>query len=211
MPERGSLEKETVFSILDAGFLCHVAFIVDAKPFVIPTLYARLGETLLLHGSSASRLMRHLDAGCPVSVCVTHVDGFVLARSAFNHSMNYRSAVLFGTAKLVSDYQEKLNALKLFTNWMVADRWAELRATTEKELRATSVLQLPIDHASAKIRTGPPKDDPQDLDLPVWAGVLPVQSTFGEVIPDGLNAPQPRDFDLRRVSRFGTAPEVSKT
>ena len=204
IPERGSFDKETVFAILDEGYLCHVAFAVNGKPFVIPTLYARSGESIFLHGSAASRMLRQLDTGAPVSVCVTHVDGFVLARSAFHHSMNYRSVVLFGTARMVTDPVAKLDALKLFTDWMVADRWDELRTTTEKELKATSVLEMHIDQASAKVRTGPPNDDPADVELPIWSGVLPVRRCFSEAVPVVGSQQQIGSFDMRRVARFAT-------
>jgi uncharacterized protein len=182
--DRGKYDAETVFAILDAGFVCHVGFVVDGQPFVIPTNYARDGEKLYLHGSSASRMLRTLAGGVQVCVTVTHVDGLVLARAAFHHSVNYRSVVALGRAVLVEDRDEKMHALELFTNHVVPGRWDEVRTPTDLELKATSVLSLDLKEVSAKVRTGGPKDDAEDYELPIWAGVLPLTVTVGDAIAD---------------------------
>jgi nitroimidazol reductase NimA-like FMN-containing flavoprotein (pyridoxamine 5'-phosphate oxidase superfamily) len=184
IPDRGKYDAETIHAILDAGFVCHVGFVVDGQPFVIPTNYARDGEKLYLHGSAASRMLRTLADGVQVCVTVTHVDGLVLARAAFHHSVNYRSVVALGRAVLVDDPVEKMRALELFTNHVVPGRWDEVRTPTEQELKATSVLSLDLDEASAKVRTGGPKDDAEDYELPIWAGVLPLTVNAGEPIDD---------------------------
>jgi uncharacterized protein len=184
LPDRGKYDAETVFAILDAGFVCHVGFVVDGQPFVIPTNYARDGEKLYLHGSSASRMLKTLAGGVQVCVTVTHVDGLVLARSAFHHSVNYRSVVALGRAVLVEDRDEKMRALELFTNHVVPGRWDEVRTPTDQELKGTSVLSLDLKEVSAKVRTGGPKDDPEDYELPIWAGVLPLSVSAGEPIND---------------------------
>lgn len=173
LPKRGDYSEETIFGILDAGFLCHVGFVVDGQPFVIPTGYGRSGSTLYVHGSSASRMLRTLEAGVDVCVTVTLVDSLVLARSAFHHSMNYRSVVLFGTATLVESPEQKTEALRAISEQIVPGRWDEVRWPTEQELKATKVLALPISEASAKVRTGPPIDDEEDYAMKVWAGLLP--------------------------------------
>ena len=184
LPQRGAFERDTVNAILDAAFLCHVGFVVDGQPFVIPTSYARVGEQLFIHGSAASRMLRNLSEGIPVCVTVTLVDGLVLARSAFHHSINYRSVVVFGTAQLVTDEQAKFDALKAFTEHVIPGRWPEIREPNAQELKATTVLALPLQEASAKIRSGPPKDDDEDMALPVWAGVLPLLTVTGDPIAD---------------------------
>lgn len=186
LPKRGSFDRETIYKILDEAFVCHVGFIVDGQPFVIPTGFARDGDNLIIHGSAVSRMMRALVSEEEADVCVTVtlIDGLVLARSAFHHSMNYRSAVIFGKAKLITDEAEKLNALKALTEHIVPHRWAEVRPPTPLELKATTVLSLPLDEASAKIRTGDPKDDEEDYALDVWAGVIPLKLTAGEPIND---------------------------
>ncbi|HWY67629.1 MAG TPA: pyridoxamine 5'-phosphate oxidase family protein [Terriglobales bacterium] len=184
LPNRGSHEVEAVCQILDAGFLAHVGFNVDGQPFVIPTLYGREGEALYLHGSAASRMLRELDGGIPACVNVTLVDGLVLARSAFHHSMNYRSVVAFGTARKVNDPKQKTEALRVISEHVIRGRWNEVRLPTEKELKATAVLEFTIEEASAKVRTGPPLDDEEDYALPVWAGVLPLTLTPNRPIPD---------------------------
>jgi len=173
LPKRGDYSEETILGILDSGFLCHVGFVVDGQPFVIPTGYGRSGDTLYVHGSSASRMLRTLAAGVEVCVTITLVDSLVLARSAFHHSMNYRSVVLFGTAMLVESPEEKTEALRAISEQIVPGRWDEVRWPTEQELKATKVLSLPISEASAKVRTGPPVDDEEDYELKVWAGLLP--------------------------------------
>jgi uncharacterized protein len=185
LPKRGSHELDTIFAILDAALLAHVGFAVDGQPFVIPTLFGRDGEKLYLHGSAASRTLRELETGVPACVNVTVVDGLVLARSAFHHSMNYRSVVAFGTARKITDPAEKTAALLVISEHVIAGRWDDVRPPTEKELKATTVLQLIIDEASAKIRNGEPLDDEEDYSLPMWAGVLPVILTTGTPIADG--------------------------
>ena len=184
LPKRGAYDRETIYKILDEAFVCHVGFVVDGQPYVIPTNFGRAGNTLYLHGSAASRMLRMLTEGVPVCVTVTLVDGLVLARSAFHHSVNYRSVVVLGTAKLVNDPAEKMEALRLFTEHIMKGRWNEIRSPNEQELKATSVLALPLEEASAKIRTGGPVDEEEDYSLPVWAGVLPLPVTPGAPIPD---------------------------
>jgi uncharacterized protein len=184
LPDRGKYDRATVFSILDEGFVCHVGFVVDGQPFVIPTNYARVDETLYLHGSSASRMLRTISDGVQVCVTVTLVDGLVLARAAFHHSVNYRSVVVLGTARLVEDPAEKMEALRLFTEHIMKGRWDQIRWPTEQELKGTTVLALPIEEVSAKVRTGDPKDDEEDYELPIWAGVLPLPVVPAAPIPD---------------------------
>lgn len=184
LPKRGKYDRETVNAILDAGFVCHVGFNVDGQPYVIPTNYGRSGDILYLHGSAASRMLRTLSEGVPVSVTVTHVDGLVLARSAFHHSVNYRSVVILGTARLVEDPAEKMEALRVFTEHVMKGRWDDVRQPTEQELKATLVLALPLEEVSAKVRTGGPVDDEADYALPVWAGVLPLEIVAKTPIPD---------------------------
>ena len=184
MPERADYSRETIDSILDAAFLCHLGFSVDGKPFVIPTSYGRKGEMLYIHGSAASRMLRTMAAGVEVCVAVTLLDGIVLARSAFHHSMNYRSVVLFGSAQAIDAGEKKVEALRIISEHILPGRWDEVRKPTEKELKATAVLALPITEASAKIRTGPPGDDEADYALDVWAGVLPLRLEAGVPQPD---------------------------
>lgn len=184
LPERGSFERETIYRILDEAFVCHVGFTVDDLPFVIPTTYARVGDRLLIHGSAASRMLRALAWEADVCVTVTLLDGLVLARSAFHHSMNYRSVVMFGRAKMVSDRQEKLEALRAFTEHVVPGRWKDVRQPSESELKATLILSLGIDEASAKVRDGAPADDEADYGLDVWAGVIPLRLTVGAPVGD---------------------------
>ena len=184
LPARGAYDRETIYSILDAGFICHVGFVAQGQPYVIPTGYARIGDDLYIHGSSASRMLRNLAAGVEVCVTVTHVDGLVLARSAFHHSINYRSVVVLGRAELVTDAEEKNAALEAFTEHVIPGRWPEIRWPNELEMKATSVLRLPIEEASAKIRTGDPKDDEEDYEMNVWAGVVPLETFAGEPVPD---------------------------
>ncbi len=184
LPDRGAYDSKTVFKILDEGLICHVGFSVDGQPFVIPTGYARVEDTLYIHGSAASRMLRTLAEGVQVCVTVTLLDGLVLARSAFHHSMNYRSVVMLGRATLVSDPAEKIKALEAFTEHIVRGRWNDVRLPTESELKATTVLALPLAEVSAKIRSGPPKDDEEDYRLPIWAGVVPFSITPGTPIGD---------------------------
>jgi hypothetical protein len=184
LPNRGSHEREVIHAILDAGFLAHVGFQQDRQPFVIPTLFGREGDTLYLHGSAASRMVRELETGVPACVNVTLVDGLVLARSAFHHSMNYRSVVAFGTARKIEDPELKTRALRIISEQVIAGRWNEVRGPSEKELKATAVLEFAIEEASAKIRTGPPVDDEEDYSLPVWAGIVPLTLAAQAPIPD---------------------------
>jgi len=184
LPKRGHYDRQTVYQILDTAFVCHVGFSVNGQPYVIPTNYGRTGDTLYLHGSAASRMLKALSAGVPVCVTVTHVDGLVLARSAFHHSVNYRSVVILGSVRLVEDPTEKMEALRIFTNHVMKGRWDDVRQPTEQELKATTVLVLPLEEVSAKVRTGGPNDDEPDYALPVWAGVLPLETVAREPIPD---------------------------
>jgi nitroimidazol reductase NimA-like FMN-containing flavoprotein (pyridoxamine 5'-phosphate oxidase superfamily) len=175
LPKRGHYDRETIYQILDEALICHVGFAVEGQPYVIPINFARMGDSIVLHGAKASRLLKHIEDGHPVCVEVTIVDGLVLARSVFHHSVNYRSVVLFGRGRLVVDEQEKLAALEAVTEHLIPGRWREARLPNPKELNATSVVSIQIDEASAKVRVGPPVDDEEDYILPVWAGVLPLQ------------------------------------
>jgi uncharacterized protein len=200
LPARGAYDRETIYPILDEGFICHVGFAIEGQPYVIPTGYARIGDELYIHGSSASRMLRNLSQGVDVCVTVTLVDGLVLARSAFHHSINYRSVVILGKAVLVGDPEEKGKALEAFTEHVIPGRWPEIRWPSELEMKATSVLKLPIDEASAKVRTGGPKDDDEDYEMSVWAGVLPLTVTPGEPIPDDV---LPADIEVPdHVTRY---------
>ena len=175
LPKRAVYDREAIYRILDEGLVCHVGFVVDGQPVLIPTGYGRDGDTLYVHGSAASRMLRDLAKGVEVSIAVTLLDGLVLARSAFHHSMNYRSVVIFGTAAVVEDQTTKREALRAFTEHIAPGRWREARPPTESELKATTVLAIPLKEMSAKVRTGPPLDDEEDYSLPVWAGVLPLE------------------------------------
>ena len=183
LPKRGHYDPETIYKILDDHFMCHVGFVIDGQPFVIPTSYGREGNTLYLHGSSKSRMLMNAEKGIPVCITVTHLDGLVLARSSFNHSMNYRSAVIYGQAKKLEG-EDKEKALFIISENILQGRWDEARVPTEKELKATTVLSVEIESASAKIRTGPPGDDKPDYELDVWAGVIPIKATMEPPIPD---------------------------
>ena len=184
LPKRGSHEREVIDRILDEGFICHVGFVVDGQPFVIPTGYARVEGNLIVHGSQASRMLRALGQGIDVCVTVTLIDGLVLARSAFHHSMNYRSVMVFGRARVIDDRAEKLQALFALSEHMIPGRWQDVREPSEEELQQTTVLSLPIEEGSAKIRTGPPLDDEEDYALPVWAGVIPLKIVAEPPISD---------------------------
>jgi nitroimidazol reductase NimA-like FMN-containing flavoprotein (pyridoxamine 5'-phosphate oxidase superfamily) len=175
LPKRGHYDRETIYQILDEALICHVGFVEDDQPYVIPINFARVGDTIVLHGAKASRLLKHIETGHPVCVEATIVDGLVLARSVFHHSVNYRSVVLFGAGRMVVDEQEKLAALEAVTEHLIPGRWKEARLPNSKELNATSVVSIRIDEASAKVRVGPPVDDEEDCTLPVWAGVLPLR------------------------------------
>jgi len=215
IPDRGSRERETINQILDAGFLAHVGFSVSDQPFVIPTLYGRDGEKLYLHGSAASRMLRELESGIPACVTVTLVDGLVLARSAFDHSMNYRSVVAFGKARKIADAEQRTRSLRVISEHLIAGRWKEIREPSEKELKATTVLEFLIEEASSKVRSGPPLDDENDYGLPVWAGVLPLEIRSRPPIPDaklveGVGVPDyVRSYDIRLNGGTGIRPSDS--
>jgi len=183
-PDRAVYDREEVYRLLDEGFICHVGFAVDGQPFVIQTSYGRKDANLYVHGSAASRMLRQLKTALPVCVTVTLLDGLVLARSVFNHSMNYRSAVILGKASLVDNAQEKLAALRVLSEHILPGRWDDARQPNERELKATSVLRVPIEEFSAKVRTGPPIDDEEDYSFPAWAGVIPLEMTVGQAIND---------------------------
>jgi nitroimidazol reductase NimA-like FMN-containing flavoprotein (pyridoxamine 5'-phosphate oxidase superfamily) len=199
--ERAVYDREAAYRILDEGFLCHVGFVADGQPFVIPTSYGRKDASLYIHGSAASRMLRQMQMkdGVPVCVTVTLLDGLVLARSLFNHSMNYRSVVVLGKATLVDDAEEKIAALRLLSEHILPGRWADARQPNERELKATSVLRLPIEEYSAKVRVGPPVDDEEDYSFPTWAGVIPLE----------MKASAPID-DLRQVPNR-TVPEYARS
>jgi uncharacterized protein len=184
LPKRGVYERTQIDSILDEGLVCHVGFVHDGHPVVIPTLFARVGDVIYFHGSAASRMLRTAAGGVEACLTVTLLDGLVLARSAFHHSANYRSVVAFGRAQMIEERAEKLAALEAFAERAVPGRWAEVRRPTAKELKATTVLSLPLDEASAKVRSGPPIDDEEDYALDVWAGVLPLRLVAGEPVAD---------------------------
>ena len=193
--DRAVYDRAAAYRILDEGFICHVGFVVDGQPFVIPTGYGRVGDNLYIHGSAASRMLRRVDEGVAVCVTVTLLEGLVLARSIFNHSMNYRSVVILGTARAVNDPTEKLEALRLLSEHILPGRWGESRLPNEKELKATLVMRLPIEEFSAKVRQGPPVDDEEDYAFSTWAGVVPLTMVAGEPIDDarlmpGLKAPE---------------------
>jgi nitroimidazol reductase NimA-like FMN-containing flavoprotein (pyridoxamine 5'-phosphate oxidase superfamily) len=212
IPSRGSRDWQTINRILDAGFLAHVGFCVAGQPFVIPTLYGRDEGKLYLHGSAASRMLRELETGVPACVTVTLVDGLVLARSAFDHSMNYRSVVAFGKAGKIADGRQKLRSLRVISDHLIAGRWKEIRQPSENELKATTVLEFLIEEASSKVRSGPPLDDENDYGLPVWAGVLPLEIRSGPPIPDaklieGVAVPDyVRSYDVRLNRGTGVRP-----
>jgi nitroimidazol reductase NimA-like FMN-containing flavoprotein (pyridoxamine 5'-phosphate oxidase superfamily) len=201
LAKRAAYDKAVVHSILDEGLLCHVGFAVDGQPYVIPTLYARDDERLYLHGSAVSRMLRTLAEGVDVCVTVTLVDAYVLARSAFHHSMNYRSVVVLGRAQLVTDHAERMHALHVLTNHIVPNRWEEVREPNELEMRQTAVLTLALEEVSAKIRVGEPKDDEEDYALPVWAGTVPIATQMGQPIDDGRVRPEAPMPDLSRFDR----------
>ena len=202
--DRAVYDRAAAYRILDEGFICHVGFVVDGQPFVIPTGYGRVDDNLYIHGSAASRMLRRVDEGVAVCVTVTLLDGLVLARSIFNHSMNYRSVVILGTARAVNDPKEKLEALRLLSEHILPGRWVESRQPNEKELKATSVLRLPIEEFSAKVRQGPAVDDEEDYAFPTWAGVIPLTLVAGEPVDDarlmpGVKAPEyARGYTRRR-------------
>jgi nitroimidazol reductase NimA-like FMN-containing flavoprotein (pyridoxamine 5'-phosphate oxidase superfamily) len=185
IPERGIYDKETIYQIIDDALICHVGLVQDGRPFVIPTLHARRDDEILLHGATTSRLIRHAQAGNQLCLTFTHVDGIVLARSVFHHSINYRSVVLFGQGQLVQGDQANMDALEQFTERLLPGRWDDARSPNAKELKATSIVAISIESASAKVRSGEPGDDEEDYALPHWAGVLPVRQEVGSPEPDG--------------------------
>lgn len=204
--DRGVYDRKTVYRILDEGFLCHAGFIIDGQPFVIPTSYGRKDANLYIHGSAASRMLRQMKGGVPVCITVTLLDGLVLARSLFNHSMNYRSVVILGKATLVDDPAEKLAALRVLSEHILPGRWEDSRQPNERELKATSVLRVPIEEFSAKVRVGPPIDDEEDCAFPTWAGVVPLEVKAGAPIPDprldpGREVPQYLQHYRSRIER----------
>lgn len=214
LPKRGVYEREKIYRILDEAFVCHVGFTVDGQTFVIPTAYARAGDRLLIHGSAASRMLRALAWEVEVCVTVTLLDGLVLARSAFHHSMNYRSVVIFGTAAVVRDEGEKMKALEAFTEHVMPGRWRDVRPPTSRELKATMVLSLPLEEASAKVRAGPPLDDEADYATGVWAGVLPLRLSAGEPVgdprlPAGVKVPA-GVASYRRAKNFSGGPRAEE-
>jgi nitroimidazol reductase NimA-like FMN-containing flavoprotein (pyridoxamine 5'-phosphate oxidase superfamily) len=206
-PERAVYDREAAYRILDEGFICHVGFVVDGQPFVIPTSYGRDGATLYIHGSAASRMLRQLKTEVAACVTVTLLDGLVLARSVFNHSMNYRSVVILGKAMLVDDPGEKLAALRVLSEHILPGRWDDARQPNERELKATSVLRVPIEEFSAKVRTGPPIDDEEDYSFPTWAGVIPLEMSVKQAINDprleaGREVPEyVRNYSATRMNK----------
>jgi len=199
--ERGHYDRKTVYEILDAGLVCHVGYVIDGQPYVTATAYWREGGRVYWHGSSASKMLRHQKGGVPVCVTVSLLDGLVLARSGFHSSVNYRSVMALGTARLVAERGEKLAALEAFVERLTPGRWAELKPPSEQELKATTVIALELDEVAAKVRSGPPKDDEEDLALPVWAGVVPVSTAIGAPQADPLLSPDiPAPDYLARLS-----------
>jgi uncharacterized protein len=182
-PERGAYDRATIDSILDEALICHLGFVADGRPFVIPTIHARDGDTLYVHGSPGSRMLRTAKDGVDICVTVTLLDGLVLARSVYNHSMNYRSAVVLGRASEVTGRDEKLQAMRRVVEHVVPGRWDDARRPNDGEIKGTTILALPLDEASAKIRCGPPTDDDADLELPVWAGVIPLRIEPSDPVP----------------------------
>ncbi|HLO30856.1 MAG TPA: pyridoxamine 5'-phosphate oxidase family protein [Anaerolineales bacterium] len=195
LPKRGHYDRETIYRILDEALICHVGFAVKGQPYVIPINFARVEDHIVLHGAKASRLLKHIEAGHPVCVEATIIDGLVLARSVFHHSVNYRSVVLFGRGCLLEDTLEKLDALKAVTEHLIPGRWQEVRLPNRRELHATAVVSIKIDEASAKVRVGPPVDEQEDYALPVWAGILPLQELplspiRDELLPEKIALPE---------------------
>lgn len=189
LPKRGHYDRETVYKILDAGAICHVGYVIDGAPYVTPTAYWRKGDRIYWHGSSASRMLRTIEAGSPVCLTVSMLDGFVLARSAFHHSVNYRSVMAFGTGHKVEDPDEKMQAMIDFVERLYPGRWNELRPVTAQEIKATTILGMDLNEVVAKVRVGPPVDDEEDYALPIWAGVVPIAPVLGGIIDDARNIP----------------------
>lgn len=209
--ERGVYSKEQIYSILDEAYVCDLGFVANGQPYVIPTAYGRCGDQIYIHGSAASRTMHLLAEGMDACATVTLVDGIVLARCAFRHSINYRSVVILGRARLVTDPEEKMEGLRCLTNHVVPGRWEEVRPPNTTEMVKTSVLALPLDEVSAKVRSGPPLDLEDDYERPVWAGVIPVRVRLGEGVPDAHVLPRVSPVDLRRLGRSpkGTPPTLA--
>ncbi len=183
-PHRGVYEKDSIYKIMDEALYCHVGFVQDGQPYVIPSIHARDGDDLLLHGATSSRLIRHIQEGHDVCVTITILDGLVLARSIYSHSMNYRSAVLFGKGRLIDDPDEAYRALEVISDHVLPGRWNDSREPNPKEMKATAVVSISIESASAKVRTGPPNDEDEDYELPIWAGVLPIKQQYLDPQPD---------------------------
>ncbi len=196
-PKRGFYDRETICKILDTHFICQMAFVHEGYPIVIPTIYGKDGDYIYVHGATVSRMLLELEKGLPISLNVTQTDGIVLARSAFHHSLNYHSVTVFGEALLVTDEDERYNALKVISDQIIPDRWEEVRLPNKNEMKATKILKIPITEASAKIRTGPPSDDKPDYELPIWAGVVPINTSYGAPIADdvlGNKIPLPKSI-----------------
>ncbi len=207
--DRASYDRALVHAVFDEALVCHVAFVIDGAPSVVPMLHGRIAETLYLHGLPAARLLRHLRGGAEVCVEATLVDGLVMARSSFHHSLNYRSAVVFGRARLVRDHTEKVAGLRAIVEHVAPGRWDDARRPSGPELRQTHVVAIPIDEASGKVRVGPPKDDDADLGLPVWAGVIPVRTAFGAPLADAAGGGAALPAYLRALLERGAAGELS--
>jgi len=209
-PERGAYDRATIDSILDEGLICHLGFVSDSRPFVIPTIHARDGDILYIHGSPGSRMLRSAKEGLDICVTVTLLDGLVLARSVYNHSMNYRSVVVIGRARELTNSDEKLRAMQCVVEHVVPGRWEDARRPNDSEIRGTTILALPLDEASAKIRNGPPTDDDADLELRVWAGVIPLRIEPSDpVAAESVNGPPPSyAADYERLTRADAAPTL---
>jgi nitroimidazol reductase NimA-like FMN-containing flavoprotein (pyridoxamine 5'-phosphate oxidase superfamily) len=207
-PTRGVYDRDTIYRIVDEAMIGHVGFVSAGSPHVIPMVVVRRDDELLLHGSAGSRLMRHLATGAELCVCVTHLDGVIVARSVFDNSMNYRSVVIFGRARLVTDLREKAEALRTVVEKVLPGRWEEARQPSDKELRATTILVLPLEEASAKVRSGPPQDDEADLDLPIWAGEIPLRMESLAPLPDPLLSGEIQVPES--VRRFSVPPVTEK-
>jgi nitroimidazol reductase NimA-like FMN-containing flavoprotein (pyridoxamine 5'-phosphate oxidase superfamily) len=211
LPARASYDIETVYRILDAGFICHIGYVIQGEPYVTPTAYWREGNHLYWHGSHASRMLKMVAAGAPVCIAVTHLDGLVAARSGFHHSLNYRSVMLFGRPHKIDDPEAKRAALDAFIERLYPGRTAEIRPATGKELKATTVIAINIDEASAKMRSGPPLDDEDDYAMRVWAGVIPVEMRFGKPVADArLSKTIPLPDYLKRLVRGNAATPITR-
>ncbi|MDP3312719.1 pyridoxamine 5'-phosphate oxidase family protein [Lutibacter sp.] len=186
IPKRGFYDKETIYPILDANFICQIAFMYEGYPVIIPTIYGRLGDSIYIHGATVSRMLVTLEKGLPISINVMQTNGIVLARSAFHHSLNYESVTVFGNATIITSEEERYKALEVISNQIIPGRWEEVRLPSDKELKATKILKIEINEASAKIRTGPPGDEKEDYNLPIWAGVIPLKTVALKEISDPL-------------------------